>query len=556
MVSATKKRLPEPKRPAKRGRRTPALLKSLPKIPGYNPVSTAAEGDWFDEALALKAIEFFETCLVHSKGRWAGKPFILEPWQKAIVANLVGWKRADGTRRYRQAYIEVPRKNGKTLLLAGLGLFFLFCDGEKGAEIYCCASDRPQAALVGDAARFMAKAEPEMQSRCEVFRNTIAVPTTNSKLEILSAEADTKHGRSCSTLIYDELHTAPNHELWDTMVTSMGARQQPLAIAITTAGTSRQTICWEQHEYAEKVRDGLIEDSGFLPVIYAAPESMSFDDPRAWRIANPNLGVSVTEEFLATEARKAKELPQYEITFRTLYLNQWVTVQRRWIPADTWKACGDSFTLEDMAGEDCWVGIDLSTTTDLTAVALLFARDGEYKVWPLIFAPEERAEIRERQDRVPYVTWARQGFMTLTPGNVVDYEHIRHRLVDLASKFNFQIVGYDPWNAQMFATSLANDGMTMAEVRQGYRSLSEPTKRFESLVLSKKLKHPRNPVMDWAVSNVSVDMDPAGNVKPSKARSSERIDPVAATVTALAVEMGGVSDGPSVYGERGLLTIG
>jgi len=532
----------------------PKLLRSLPAIPGYDPVATADEGDWFDEAAARKAIDFFAELLRHEKGRFAGKPFVLLPWQQAIVANLFGWKRPDGTRRFRQAYIEVPRKNGKTQLIAGIGLFMLFCDGERGAEIYCCASDRAQAGLAGNAARGMVRAESELASRSEVFRNTITVPSTSSKLEILSSDADLKHGLNCSTLIYDELHTAADRELWDVMVTSMGARVQPLVLAITTAGTSRQSLCWEQHEYAEKVRDGLIRDRAFLPVIYAAPETMAFDDEAAWEIANPSLGETVSREFLAAEAKKAKEMPQYEVPFRTLYLNQWTTVQRRWIPHDLWAKCRDSFTLEEMAGSDCWVGMDLSTTTDLTAVSLLFQHEEGYRVWPLVFAPEDRAEIRERQDRVPYQSWARQGFMTLTPGNTVDYEFIRETVSQMASRFRFRVVGYDPWNATQLALQLQSDGMQMVEVRQGYRTLSEPTKRFEALVLGHRLRHPGNPVLDWCISNVHCDMDPAGNVKPSKARSTERIDPVVATVTALAVAMGDQS-GVSVYSERGLLVL-
>lgn len=518
-------------------------------------MSTADPGDWFDEALALRAIAFFEELLRHEKGRWAGKPFALLPWQKAVVANLLGWRRADGTRRFRQAYIEIPRKNGKSQLIAGLSLWMAFCDGEAGAEVYCCAGDRAQAAIVGNAARAMVRMESELSSRSEVFKNTITVPATSSKLEILSADADLKHGLNCSTLIYDELHTAPNRELWDVMVTSMGARTQPLIISITTAGTSRQTICWEQHDYATKVRDGVIRDRAFLPVIYAAPESMSFDDPRAWEIANPSLDETVNREYLEAQAQKAREMPQYEVTFRTLHLNQWTTVQRRWIPLDLWQSCRDSFRLEDMAGRDCFVGIDLSTTTDLTAVSLLFPWDDGFRVWPMAFVPEDRAEIRERQDRVPYVTWARTGHIEMTPGNVVDYEFVRERILWVASRHRVKVAGYDPWNAQMLANSLVSEGMGVVEVRQGYRTLSEPTKRLEQLVLSKRLRHPGNPVLDWCVSNACCDLDPAGNVKPSKSRSTERIDAVSALVTALAVSMSDESGGPLVYEDRGFLVI-
>lgn len=527
----------------------------MPKIPGYDPVATASEGEHFDEQAAQRAIDFFAECLKHEKGTWSRKPFVLLPWQKAVIANLFGWKRADGTRRYRNAYIEIPRKNGKSQLIAGLGLYMLFCDAEPGAEIYCCAGDRAQAAIVGNAARAMVRMEPELAKRSDVLRNVIVVASSASKLEILSSDADLKHGLNCSTLIYDELHTAPNRELWDVMVTSMGARVQPLVIAITTAGTSRQTLCWEQHEYAEKVRDGVLDDSSFLPVIYAAPENMAFDDPRAWEIANPSLDVAVRREYIAEQAKKAKELPQYEIAFRTLHLNQWTTVQRRWIPHDRWAKCRDDFTLDEMEGSECWVGVDLSSTTDLTSIGLLFPRGDGYRVWTITFVPEERADIRERQDRVPYRTWARQGHIIATPGNVIDYEYVDRVMRDVARRFSVRQIGFDPYNAQQLVNSWQSDGLPVMEVRQGFLSLSDPTKRFESLVLGGKLRHPGNPVLDWAVSNVCCDMDPAGNIKPSKKRSTERIDPVAAIVTGLAVAIADGETGPSVYSERGLLVL-
>ncbi len=535
-------------------RRQPEFLKGLPAIPGFDPVATAGDGDWFDEKAARRACDFFAECLRHEKGEWSRKAFELRPWQKAIIANLFGWKRADGTRRFRQAYIEIPRKNGKSQLIAGIGLYMLFCDGEAGAEIYCCAGDKRQAAIVGDAARAMVRMEPELARRGEVLRNVIVVQATASKLEILSSDADLKHGLNCSTLIYDELHTAPNRELWDVMVTSMGARVQPLVISITTAGTSRQTLCWEQHEYAEKVRDGLIRDSAFLPVIFAAPEEMDFSDPRAWEIANPNLDVSIKRGYIAEQAKKAVEQPQYEIAFRTLHLNQWTTVQRRWIPHDRWAKCREDFTLEEMDGRECFVGIDLSSTTDLTSVALIFPGADGYRVWVTSFVPEEKADIRERQDRVPYRTWARQGHIVSTPGNVIDYEHVDAVVRGYAERFVVRMIGYDPYNAQQLVNSWQSDGLPVTEVRQGFLTLSDPTKRFETLVLGVKLRHPGNPVLDWAVSNVCCETDPAGNIKPSKRRSTEKIDPVAALVTGLAVALAD-DDGTSVYSERGLLVL-
>ena len=520
----------------------------LAPVAGFNASATAATGDWFDVE-ELARIDKFFGLLSHQKGIWAGKAFELLPWQRDLLGSLLCWKRADGTRRFRQAYIEVPRKNGKSTLVAGLALWLLLADREPGAEVYCCASARDQAAIVGDACRQMVQSNPALAKAVEVFRNVITFG--NSKLEILSSDAGTKHGKNASAVIFDEVHTFADRDLYDAMVTSMGARQQPLIVSITTAGHDRESLCWELHAYAEKVRDGLVEDHAFYPAVFSAPIDANWKSPAVWRKANPSLGVTVTEAFLQGECDKAKELPAYETTFRQLYLCQWTESKKAWISTDAWAACASSdATAERLTGRECYGGLDLSTTTDLSALSLIFpCDDGSVDVLSWSWCPEEGIRRRSRSDRAPYDVWASKGFLHPTPGAVVDYDFIAETIRQCCKRFAVKSIGFDPWNATQLASGLYGEGVPMIEVRQGYRTLSEPAKKLESLVVSRKIRHPNNLLLNWCISNVGCESAPAGNLKPSKASSTERIDAAAALVTALATWLHQKQDatGPSVY---------
>lgn len=521
----------------------------LGPVAGFSASATARKGDWFDVA-EFARLETFFGLLRHQKGVWAGQPFKLLPWQRDLLGSLLCWKRADGTRRFRQAYIEIPRKNGKSTLLAAIGLYMLLCDHEPGAEVYCCASARDQAAIVGDACRQMVQSNQALASRVEVFRNVITFGT--SKLEVLSSDAGTKHGRSASCVIFDEVHTFADRDLYDAMVTSMGARRQPLQVSITTAGHDRNSLCWELHDYAEKVREGIIDDHAFMPVVFSAPKDADWKSPKTWRAANPSLGTTVTEEFLRAECDKAKELPTYETTFRQLYLCQWTEAKTVWISSDAWKACASSAAdPNSLAGRECWGGLDLSTTTDLSSLALVFpSADGSVDVLSWSWCPEEGIRRRSRSDRAPYDVWASRGDLIPTPGTVVDYEFIAAKIRQVCERYSVRHIGYDPWNATQLASGLFTEGVPMLEVRQGFRTLSEPCKRLEALVVSRKIRHPDNQLLNWAVSNTITDADPAGNLKISKSSSTERIDPVAALVTALATWLHQRDQGgPSVYEE-------
>jgi len=285
--------------------------------------ASASPDYWFDKQAADDAVWFFENCLTHIKGKWAGQPLLLAPWQGQFIRDLFGWKRKDGTRKYRTAYVEVPRKNGKSTLCAGIALLLLFADNEPGAEIYSAAADRQQAGIVFSVAKEMLARSADLAGMANAYQSSIAVPATASSYRAISADAFTKHGLNSHGVIFDELHAQKNRELWDVLTTSTGSREQPLVVAITTAGHDKHSICWEQHDYAVKVRDGVIDDPAFLPVIFAADEEADWTDEKVWQQANPNLDISLSRDYLRAECKRAQEVPAYENTFRRLHLNQW-----------------------------------------------------------------------------------------------------------------------------------------------------------------------------------------------------------------------------------------
>ena len=429
----------------------------------------------------------------------------------------------------------------------------LVADGEPGADVYSAAGDRDQARMVFDLAREMVLQSEDLSRIVKPYRNSLVVEQTASAYHVISAEAKTKHGKNAHGIIFDELHVQPNRDLWDVLTTSTGSRMQPLTVAITTAGFDKHSICWEVHDYACKVRDGIIDDPAFLPVIYAADEDADWTGPKVWAKANPNLGISLSEEYLAAECKRAQEVPAYENTFRRLHLNQWTEQDVRWLKMESWdNCCGE---MPDMEGCVCYAGLDLSSKIDLTALVLVFPLEGGgFVILPHFFCPAENARERERRDKVPYTQWARDGYLEATPGNVIDYEFIKAKLRDLAKQYDIQEVAYDPWSATQIALQLQDEGFKMVEFRQGYKSMSEPAKEFERSIMADLLLHDGNPVMRWMVSNVSIDIDPAGNVKPSKKKSIERIDGIPATLMALGRHMLG-ADTTSVYESRGILTL-
>lgn len=487
---------------------------------------------YFDEAAADKAVGFFADCLTHTTGEWAGRPFILEAWQEKIVREMFGWKRKkDDTRRYRIAFIALPRKNGKTTFAAGLALYALNCDGELGAQVINAAADREQARLCFDVAKGMINNEPMLNNRCQVYKNAVTVATTASSYRVISSDANTKHGFNIHYLGADELHAWKDRELWDVLTTSMGARRQPLTVVTTTAGYDKNSICYELWDYARKVRDGLIIDDSFLPVLFEAGEKDNWENPETWAKVNPNFGNSIKADFLEAEYKKAKEMPRFENTFKNLYLNIWTEQETRWLSMDVWR--DNAGELPNLDGMKCYAGLDLSTTTDITAFVLAFAQNGKVSLKPYFFVPKDGIKQRAKRDRVPYDEWVKQGHIIATDGNVIDYDVIRAKINELAQTYNIQEIAIDRWNATQIATQLAGDGFEVVGFGQGYASLSAPTKEFERLLLARELQHGNNPVLNWMASNVAVELDAAGNIKPSKKKSTERIDGIVAAIMAI-----------------------
>lgn len=504
-------------------------------VPGYDPWSTADEGMWFDEDAAQQAIDFFHECLTHQEGKKALQKFLLEPWQQGIVANLYGWKRADGTRRYREAFLFMPRKNGKTTMVAGIALKALFADGEYGAQVYSAAGDRDQAKLIYRQASGMVRTDDMLNKMGKVYQNAIVYEERNSSYKAISREAGAAHGQNPHCVVVDELHVQKTRDLVDTLHTGMANRRQPMIVYITTAGFDRESICYEKYDYACKVRDGLIEDASFLPVVFEAGPDDDWKKEKTWRKANPNLGVSVELDYLKRECQRAQEVPAYENTFRRLHLNQWTEQDTRAIQMDQWDKCGHDYTEDDLLGRECWVGLDLASTMDTTAAVLVFPEeDGRYRVLPYIWIPEDIAKKRERNNRQMFMAWAKQGFVHTTPGNETDYSFVRAKLQQLSQKFVIREIGFDKYNATTLAQILADqDGMPLVEVPQGILTMNEPTKRFLALIATGKLMHPRNPVLTWMASNVAVKIDAAENMKPEKAKSADKIDGIVAAIMGL-----------------------
>lgn len=510
---------------------------------------------WFDKAAADLAVAFFEKLLVHSKGEWAGQPFKLQEWQREdIIRPLFGWKRADGTRRYRTAYIEIPRKNGKSTLSAGLALYLLFADGEPGAEVYSAAADTDQARIVFEEAQRMVEASPALSEHGKVFRRSIIVKSERSTYRVISADAHTKHGFNAHGIVFDELHAQPNRELWDVLNTSVGARRQPLMIMITTAGVyDPESICWEQHEYARQVLSGVIDDPSYFAYIAAADETDDWTSPVVWAKANPGLGETIKLDYLEAECKRAINSPAYQNTFRRLHLNQWTSQEERWLDMAAWNACKRE--KPSLLGRACCGGLDLASTTDIAAYVLCFPPDNDdepYWLEPFFWIPQDNMIERVRRDRVPYDAWVRDGYIYTTPGNVIDYDYIEGTIKQLALDYEIQETAFDRWGATRIYQKLEESRMTMVQFGQGYASMSPPMKEFLNLILSRRIAHDGNPVLRWMADNVVARIDPAGNIKPDKAKSKARIDGIVAGIMALDRAL---RYAPSVYDERGVLTL-
>jgi phage terminase large subunit-like protein len=495
------------------------------------------EGCVFDINAADRVRRFFAKFLRHSKGQFAGKPFELLDWQwDRVIAPLYGWRRADGRRRFTRAAIGIPKKNGKSTLLAGLGLYHLVADGEKGAEVYSAAADRDQAGIIYNEAATMVDASPVLRHRIEVVRSrkVLNFSSANGIYKALSRDVPTKEGLNISCLLFDELHSQPDRKLWDCLRYGGAARRQPMLIWISTAGHDKGSLCYEQWQYALGVQRSEIVDTSLLAVIYETPMDADWTSPATWQAANPSWGQTIGPDSFREDCAEAQRSPASESSFRRYRLNTWVDAETRWIAADAWSACQGGFVAKDLEKKPCIVGLDLSTTTDITAAVLVFREGDHYRILPRFWVPRETMRTRERENRVRLDEWARKGLVQVTDQPTVDYGEIRAWVGSLPSRYAVKEIAIDPWNATQLATQLVEDGHEVTYVRMGYGSISAATKEFEKLVLSGMIRHDGNPVMTWMVANCMVEQDAAGNVKPSKRKSTEKIDGVVAAILALA----------------------
>ena len=520
-------------------------------------LETAKErGFYFDKEEVELCLQFF-SLLRHSKGEFAGQSFELSDWQVFIVGSLFGWKRKDGTRRFRRAYIEVPRKNGKSTLAAGIALYCLIMDGEQGAEVYTAATKRDQARIVFEECKRMIRSSPSLAKHIGIHKNTLYMMATNSKLEPLSADANTLDGLNSHCNIVDELHAHKTRELVDVLETGMGARSQPLQLEITTAGSNRHSVCYERRRYSEQLLDGVFDDDQFFCYVACIDEGDDWKDPSVWHKANPNLGVSVYPDYIEAQCEKAKNMPGTQNSFRRLHLNEWTESEERWMDMDLWRACGKDVDLEELRSRPCYAALDLATTTDINALLLFFPDEDKQGgiLLPFFWIPEDTMRKKIDSDRVPYDVWKNQNFIYTTPGNVTDYNFIRAKINELREIYDIQEMAYDRWNASQLVNDLVDDGLNMTGFGQGHASMAAPMKEMEHMIYSERLNHMNNPVLTWMAANTVVKLDPAGNMKPDKNKSSQRIDGIVATVMTIGLNLADRDDEETNFYEENEMVI-
>lgn len=545
----------------------------------------AARGVVFSVDAAERVFQFIEQFCRLAGGEHEGRPFILQPWQAFIIGCLFGWLKIDGFRRFRVAYIEIGKGNGKSPLAAAIGLYMLIADGEARAEVYAAATKRDQAMILFRDAVAMVDQSPALSGRLTKSGTpgkewNLAYHANASFFRPISSEDNTQSGPRPHCGLIDEVHEHRTAHIADMMRAGTKGRRQALILEITNSGADRQSVAWAHHEFSEKVLEGSIEnDSWFAYVcgldacdackadgktqpVEGCEQCDDWRNPEVWLKANPNLGVSIRHEYLAEQVREAEGMPSKQGIVKRLNFCVWTEGQDRWIDLDLWDACGAPVDLGRLRGRQCFGGLDLSSTTDLSALVLQFPPHEDdpepaFELLAWFWCPRESILKRAKKDRVPYDLWARQGFIEPTDGNVIDYAFIEARILAVAEDFDLVEVGYDPYNATQLVTNLMAHGIRMVPVRQGFLSLSPPTKALEVRIRNRQLRHGSNPILRWMASNAATASDPAGNVKLVKSSEHARIDGLVAAVNSTERMDRQPQDeaGASVYDTRGVLTL-
>lgn len=511
----------------------------------------------FDYSKAERVFKFFEEFLVLAEGEHAGKKFTLESFQKFILGSLFGWFGADGFRRFRTAYIEIGKGNGKSPLAAGIGLYGLLADGEASAEIYSAAVTRDQAKILFRDAEKMVEASPYLSTRTDKTVNNIANMQSGSFFRPVSSEGRGLDGKRVHIALIDEIHEHPSAVVVDKIRAGTKGRRNPLIFEITNSGYDRNSVCWQHHDYSVKVIDGTLPNDSWFAYVCQLDEGDDWTDEKVWIKANPNLDVSITRKYLREQVAEALGMPSKQNIVKRLNMCVWTEQCQRWLDMDKWDACAEKITESHLLGRPCYAGLDLASTIDIAALELVFpGDDGEPSdVISRFWVPSDGIAKRALKDRVPYDFWERQGLIKATEGDVIDYDQIREDIRELGERFNIREIAYDRWGATQIATQLEGDGFTMVAFGQGFASMSAPTKELEKLVLGRQIAHGGHPVLRWMASNVAIRQDPAGNVKPDKARSTEKIDGIVALIMAIdrATRHSGSSE--SIYEKEGVMVL-
>ncbi len=499
---------------------------------------------------ADRAIRFIEGVLTHSKGEHAGRPFLLLPFQCEIVSALYGEVTPEGIRRFRQALLFMPRKAGKSTLSAALGLKELF-DGGPGARVVVAANSREQASLLFSTAADAVEASPILSARAWLSRATrrLVDRQTKSEMKVIAADAGRAHGMDLTAWVYDELHEAPNRELYDVLATSTGARRESLGIVISTAGFDRETsILGELYQHAKRVLADPSIDPHFYPYILEAPEGAAWDDEATWHACNPALGHFRDLTEMRIMAERARQIPAQRAAFERLYLNRWTAAEHEWLDMSAWNACGADIPDADLKYATGYGGLDLSANTDLTAFVIAFPHRGRVYVRSFAWLPAENLIERERRDRVPYRAWADAGRIELIPGAVIDHDVVTARVIEACKRFRVRRIAFDRWGAQSVSQKLHAAGIEVVPFGQGFAAMSAPTKSLEAAILKRQLAHGGCPLLRWQASCSTVASDPAGNVKivkPDRMKHTRRVDSIVALVMAFdgVLRFGGIDSG-------------